>query len=89
MTIAGKSGNYCTKCFGALPEEEKKNVSKIAKKLHFWAKHGYYFLILLIGITIVSLSLTLLNPWFFLVGFFFLFIDFLYGYRLFKFLSNA
>ncbi|MHA1804528.1 MAG: hypothetical protein ACTSU4_08325 [Promethearchaeota archaeon] len=87
--IAGRKGTTCRTCFNDLPEAEQKEIAALAKKLRFWAGKGYYFLIVLVAATMFSFSLILLNRWFFLVGLVLVVIDFFYGYRLFKFLSNG
>lgn len=87
--VAGKEGNHCKDCFLKFPKEKKEAVGKQAAKIRFWAQTGYYIFIALILVTIISFALILFDSLFFFVALLIAAMDFLYGYKLFKYLSDV
>jgi len=87
--IAGKEGNHCKNCFLKFPNKKKEIVSKQAARIRFWAQTGYYIFITLIFIAIITFSLMLFDSLFFYVALLIILVNFLYGYKLFKFLSKV
>lgn len=87
--LAGILGTICKNCFKKLPKEEQDKIGKKAKKLHFWAKNGYYGFCILAVLTFFSFSLFFLYSFFFVLGAILAISTVLYGYFLFKYLSRG
>ena len=87
--LAGKEGNYCRNCFLNFPDKKKETIAKQASKIKFWAQTGYYIFMALLLVTIITFALLIFDSLFFYVGLLIAAIDFLYGYKLFKFLSEV
>ena len=86
--IAGKLGAICKKCFDTLPSEEKTEISKIATRLRFWAKNGYYAFIGIVLLTVISFGLSLMDFIFFYLALIFVVFGIIYGFWLFKYLTQ-
>ncbi|MHA1490702.1 MAG: hypothetical protein ACTSRI_13720 [Promethearchaeota archaeon] len=56
------------------------------KQLKFWAKSGYNIFIILL---VIAIFLIILNKMFFIIGLLVVIADFIYGYLIFKYLSQA
>lgn len=59
------------------------------KQLQFWAKSGYNIFIIFLVIAIFSFSLIILNKMFFIVGLLVVIVALIYGYLIFKHLSQT
>lgn len=86
--MAGKLGNVCTDCFKSLNSHEKEQILERAAKLQFWANKGYVLFWILLGFTIVSFSLVIINPLFLLLGIGMVILSIFYGSRLYNFLAQ-
>ena len=84
----GKLGTYCSLCLNKLPREKKDAIVRTSKKMYFWAKNGYFMFIALLAAAVFSFSLWIINDLFFFIGAFLAAFTFVFGIKLFKYLTR-
>ena len=87
--IAGEQGTHCITCFKKYPKSKREEIGKKAAKIRFWAKSGYYIFFMLLITAVITFSFIFWEPYFFYVGLVLVIVDFIFGYKLFKFLSDS